>query len=252
MNAERTVMQSLSVHLLPELVDEDQLTGKTVVIIDVLRATTTIAYALSAGAVCVIPCLEIDEALQVRETLDGDVVFGGERGGVKIDGFDFGNSPLEYTSESIGGKTLIFTTTNGTRAMKTAEKARRVLLAAFVNLSSVCDRLVGEQHLEIVCAGTDRQITREDVLLAGAITEHLTQRSDQTTLNDQATIALDSWTRFSRELAEESIPLHESMRNSVGARNLIELGQERDIEIASQLDKLETVPELDLVEWQIK
>ncbi|HRX79554.1 MAG TPA: 2-phosphosulfolactate phosphatase, partial [Pirellulaceae bacterium] len=172
-------------------------------------------------------------------------------GGNRIEGFDFGNSPTEYTTATVGGKTLVFTTTNGTRAMKTAEKASRVLLAAFVNLCAVCDHLAAEEAIEIVCAGTNRQITREDVLLAGAIAEQLSRTGQQPTLNDQATIAIESWTRFTRELAENKVPLHESLRNSFGARNLIEIGLERDIEIAAQLDKLEVVPELDLARWRI-
>ncbi|MEX0818634.1 MAG: 2-phosphosulfolactate phosphatase, partial [Pirellulaceae bacterium] len=242
-------MQAIHVHFLPELVDEGQLTGKAVVVIDVLRATTTIAYALAAGATSVIPCLEVDEARKLREGFGQDAVLGGERGGVKIEGFDFGNSPTEYTEATVGGKTLIFTTTNGTRAMKTAAGARRVFLAAFANLSAVCDRLAGEDDLDIVCAGTNRQITREDVLLAGAIAEQWARGKDGPNLNDQATIAIESWARFSRELSENKVPLYETLRNSSGARNLIEIGLDRDIEIAAQLDKLELVPELDLVRW---
>jgi len=244
-------MHTLHVHFLPELVDAGQLTGKTVVVIDVLRATTTIAYALAAGATSVFPCLEVDEARKLRAGFGNDAVLGGERDGVKIEGFDFGNSPEEYTEATVGGKTLIFTTTNGTRAMKSAAGARRVFLAAFVNISAVCDRLAGEQCIEIVCAGTNRQITREDVLLAGAIAEQLIRGADGPNLNDQATIAIESWSRFSRELAEHKVPLHETLRNSFGARNLIEIGLERDIEIAAQLDKLEVVPELDLARWRI-
>lgn len=242
---------AINVHFLPELVDDGQLTGKTVVVIDVLRATTTIAYAIAAGATCVIPCLEVDEARNLRSTMGREAVLGGERGGERIEGFDFGNSPSEYTTAAVGGKTLIFTTTNGTRAMKTAQQAGRVVLAGFVNLSAVCDRLAAEDVIEIVCAGTNRQITREDVLLAGAIAEQLSRVGDRLAMNDQATIATESWMRFTRELAENKVPLHESLRNSSGARNLIEIGLERDIEIAGQLDKLEVVPELDLAGWRI-
>ncbi|MDA1052224.1 MAG: 2-phosphosulfolactate phosphatase [Planctomycetota bacterium] len=244
-------MQTINAHFLPELVEDGQLTGKPVVVIDVLRATTTIVYALAAGAHCVVPCVDVDEARQMRKEFGDEARLGGERGGKRIDGFDFGNSPIEYTEATIKDKTLIFTTTNGTQAMKTAARARRVLLAAFVNLSAVCDQLALEESVEIVCAGTNRQITREDVLLAGAITEQLTRDGGCPQLNDQATIALDSWSRFSRELAENKVPLHETLRNSGGARNLIEIGLERDIEIAAQLDKLEVVPELDVARWRI-
>ena len=243
--------RTINVHFLPELVDDGQLTGKSAVVIDVLRATTTIAYAIAAGATCVIPCLDVDEARELYSRLGESAVLGGERGGNRIEGFHFGNSPVEYTAATVGGKTLIFTTTNGTRAMKTAQSAGRVVLAAFVNLSAVCDHLASETAIEIVCAGTNRQITREDVLLAGAIAEQLLRERTEATLNDQATIAIESWTRFTRELAENKVPLHETLRNSFGARNLIEIGLERDIEIAAQLDNLEVVPELDLARWRI-
>ena len=241
----------VNAHLLPELVDGGSLGGQLAIVIDVLRATTTIAHALAAGASSVIPCVDVDEARRVRAGFGDDARLGGERGGRRIEGFDFGNSPEEYTAATVKGKTLIFTTTNGTRAMKSAAGARRVLLAAFVNLSAVCDKIVNEERIEIVCAGTNRQITREDVLLAGAITEQVIRGQGQPTLNDQATIALDSWRRFSRELGEHKVPLHITLRDSLGARNLIEIGLERDIEIAAQLDKLETVPELDLATWRI-
>ncbi len=242
---------TINAHFLPELVDEGQLNDQIVVVIDVLRATTTIAHALAAGAEQIVPCLEIDEARKVQNQLGDEAMLGGERDGKKIEGFDFGNSPSEYTPATIAGKTLIFTTTNGTRAMKTAVTARRILLAGFVNLSAVCDRLSNEQQVEIVCAGTNRQITREDVLLAGAITHQLTRDAMPAKLNDQATIAVESWNRFTHELAEHKVPLHETLRNSFGARNLIEIGLERDIEIAAQLDNLEVVPQLDIARWHI-
>lgn len=244
-------MQSIHVHFLPELVNDGQLTGRTVVVIDVLRATTTIAYALAAGATCVIPCTAVEEAREAGKEFGVSAALGGERDGIKIEGFDFGNSPTEYTREAIEGKTLFFTTTNGTRAMQTAKGAGRVLLAGFANLSAVCDCLADENAVEIVCAGTNRQITREDVLLAGAISEQLICNEHRPEMNDQATIALESWKRFSQELAQNKVPLHESLRVSYGARNLIEIGLERDIEIAAQLDKLEIVPELDIAAWRI-
>lgn len=245
------MLRTLNAHFLPELVDDGQLTGTTVVVIDVLRATTTIAHALAAGVAEVIPCLEVEEARRMGAEIGPGAVLGGERGGKKIEGFDFGNSPAEYTPDTIGGKTLVFTTTNGTRAMKTASRASRVLLAGFVNLSAICDRLSGLERVEIVCAGTNRQITREDVLLAGAIAHQLAKDRPQVQLNDQATIAIESWSRFASELGDHKVPLHETLRNSFGARNLIEIGLERDIEIAGQLDNLEVIPELDIAGWRI-
>src|SRR5438067_13583166 len=99
----------LDVYLLPDLVESAALAGEMVVVIDVLRATTTIIHALAAGAREVVPCLEIDEARGVAGRLGKAAVLGGERGGVAIAGFDLGNSPAEYTRERVGGKTVVFT-----------------------------------------------------------------------------------------------------------------------------------------------
>lgn len=243
--------KTVNVHFLPDLIPQELLSDRTVVVIDVLRATTTIAHALAAGAKCVIPCLEVAEVRQRKPEVDGDVVLGGERGGVKIEGFDLGNSPAEYTPESVGGKTLLFTTTNGTRAMKRAAGASQVLLASFANFSAVCDRLSRERRIDILCAGTRQEVTREDVLLAGAIVDDLLQSSDAISMNDQALLAADSWSRFRQDLADHETPLHESLRRSKGGRNLIKIGMERDIEIAAQIDSLTVVPELDLKTWRI-
>src|SRR5262245_17681938 len=102
----------LDVYLLPDLAEPAALAAKTVVVIDVLRATTTIVHALAAGAREVVPCLEVEEARQVAARLGKVAVLRGERGGVAIAGFDVGNSPAEYTRERVGGKTVVFTTTN--------------------------------------------------------------------------------------------------------------------------------------------
>ncbi|MBP89892.1 MAG: 2-phosphosulfolactate phosphatase [Planctomycetaceae bacterium] len=243
--------KSINVHFLPELIPEQLLAKKTFVVIDVLRATTTIAHALAAGAKSVVPCLEVADVRQRKGELAGEVVLGGERDGVKIEGFDFGNSPAEYTAESVGGKTLLFTTTNGTRAMKRASGAAQVLLAAFANFSAVCDRLSREQHIEVLCAGTNQEVAREDVLLAGAIVDDQHNSDSRISMNDQALLAADSWSRFRQDLADHETPLHETLRSSRGGRNLIEIGLERDIEIAAQIDTLYVVPKLDLGAWRI-
>ena len=112
--------RELSVHLLPELVSAEQLRGGVAVVIDVLRASTTLIQALASGATAVYPVAEVDEARELAEAFRGErVLLGGERGGRPIPGFDLGNSPCEYTPEVCRGARVIFTTTNGTRASAT-------------------------------------------------------------------------------------------------------------------------------------
>jgi 2-phosphosulfolactate phosphatase len=242
-------------HFLPDLTTPEALAGADVVVIDVLRATTTIVHALAAGAVEVIPCLDVEEARERAESLGERAVLGGERGGVRIEGFQLGNSPEEYTPQAVTGRTLVFTTTNGTRAMRQCSRATRVWIGAFVNFSAVCNALAEAPIVHLLCAGTDRHITREDVLLAGAIAEELSAgraagMSAGIRLNDQAEIAVDAWrSAVGRQTGERL--LAEALRASRGGRNLLELGHDRDIEIAAALDRFNFVPTLNLREGRI-
>jgi 2-phosphosulfolactate phosphatase len=241
------------VYLLPSLATAEDFAGTTTVVIDVLRATTTITHALAADAEAVIPCFSAEEAQNRAAAIGGRALLGGERGGERIAGFDLGNSPAEYTAEKLRGKLLVFTTTNGTRALQHARNAARILLAAFVNFSALCRELSGAERVGIVCAGTDGQITREDTLLAGAIVDELLRGSAGTgwVLNDQAEIAADAWRALVRGMST-GVPLASHLRSSLGARNLIELGMERDIDIAAQIDQFDFVPELEIATWQIR
>jgi 2-phosphosulfolactate phosphatase len=238
-----------NVHLLPGLVTADELAGSNVVVVDILRATTTIVHALAARAKRVIPLLEVEEALKLKDHLGDDAVLGGERGGRKIAGFDLGNSPAEYTTAAVAGKTLVFTTTNGTRAMQLARQGQRVIIGSFANFSAVCRELADLGRVDILCAGTDGQVTREDVLFAGAVLDDLT-RGRQLRTNDQADIAADAWRGAASDFAGPK-PLAEYLRASLGGRNLIEIGHERDIDIAAQIDKFDLLAELNLTKWEI-
>ena len=249
MEAKVPTARKIEVYLLPALVEPAELAGKAVVVIDVLRATTTIIHALAAGATQVIPCLEVDEARWMAKEMGGEAVLGGERGGQQIPGFDLGNSPLEYTPGAVSGKTVVFTTTNGTRAMLRCRAARQVLMGAFVNFSAVCRELAGENEIVLLCAGTDGHVTREDALFAGAVVDDLA-RAAKCTVNDQGQIAADAWRTAVRLLTDR--PLGIKLRDSRGGRNLIEIGQENDIDIAAQIDKFDIVPQLDLAAWRIR
>jgi 2-phosphosulfolactate phosphatase len=250
--ARRRMPQEIHVHQLPELVTADQLAGAAVVVIDVLRASTTIAHALDAGADCVIPCLEVDEARQLANQLEGLVVLGGERQGLKIDGFDLGNSPTDYTPDSVGGRTVVFTTTNGTKAMMRCRRAKRVLVGCFANYSAICRALRPESVVHLLCAGTDGAITREDVLAAGMmVVELCCEDDDPPRLNDQAELAADAFRTVTEDLIA-GVRLASVLAECEGGRNLIARGLGRDIETAAQIDSLGVVPELDLIEWRIE
>ena len=246
----------LAAHFLPELTSPAELAGGTVAVIDVLRATTTITQALASGASEVIPCLEIDEARRVAARLPtGRAVLGGERGGLRIAGFDLGNSPSEYTIEAVGGRTVVCTTTNGTKAMLACREARRVVVAALVNLGAVCRALAGEEVIHLLCAGTRGRITREDVLTAGGIACLLTAEDPSAfELNDEAAIAKSAWLEATGGASADvsRSRLVTELHRSQGGRDLAAIGLDHDIVDVAQLDRLDCVGELDLAAWSIR
>jgi 2-phosphosulfolactate phosphatase len=238
-------MPTVNVHLLPDLVAEEALAGSAVVVMDVLRATTTLTYALAAGAAKVIACLEIDEARRIAASLAGErPLLGGERGGLRIEGFDLGNSPSEYTPESIAGRTLVFTTTNGTRAMLHCRQARQVLLGSLVNRQAVVRALTDEARIDLVCAGTRGQITREDALCAGALVAGMAQIGGGRQLNDQALLVLAAWHVLAAGGMDSDL-LAEELKDTQGGRNLLAEGLQADIPWAARLDRFDLVPRFD-------
>jgi 2-phosphosulfolactate phosphatase len=251
---------TLNVYALPKYVESKELAGATAVVIDVLRAATTIAYALEAGAIEVIPCLEVSDALKLAEQFAADeIVLGGERDGVPIDGFELGNSPEEYSPDRVGGKTLIFTTTNGTRAMTHARAADEVLVAAFVNVSAIVAQLLGREKVHIICGGTDGRISEDDVLLAGMLVERLQRQAGVAyQQNGQAITAREFWLNsFALPQALGAEPLEpdrlaEQLRKSLGAQNLIALGLDDDILAASRIDRFDGAPRLDTKTFRIR
>jgi len=252
-------MPILNVYALPAYATPEELAGGTVVVIDVLRASTTIIHALEAGAKEVVPCLEPDEAHRLAGEIGRhDVVLGGERRGLRIEGFDLGNSPSEYTPESVGGKTLVFTTTNGTRAMHHSRTARRVLIGAFVNASAVFEQLVGQEQVHLLCAGTRGEFSRDDILFAGLLVEWLQRRGGMNyQTNVQALTARENWvSSFAVPYTLGAEPLDPELlavqlRKSAGGRNLTAIGLDADILDAARIDRFQTVPELDLETFRI-
>jgi 2-phosphosulfolactate phosphatase len=244
------------VHLLPTLFQPPDLRGGVAVVLDVLRASSTIIQALAARAETVVPCGDLDEARRLAAAAPpGTVLLGGERGGLKISGFDLGNSPREYTREVLSGKRVIFTTTNGTRALLRAKEARRILIGALSNVGAVVELLAEETGpVHLVCAGTDGRITLEDVLCAGAIAHWFNLASGDADPGDDATqLALSLFASCGHEYDR----VHEDrvlamLRQSRGGRNLIDCGLESDIAVCAEENRLDIVPELSREPWEIR
>jgi 2-phosphosulfolactate phosphatase len=250
----------VNVYSLPQVVAPEELADGTTVVIDVLRSTTTIAFALEAGAKRVLPAAEVDEARALAARFpSGEAILGGERRGLPIDGFDLGNSPGEYTPERVRGKTIVLTTTNGTRAMARTRLSQRVLIGSFVNASAVCRQLFGLQEIHLLCSGTDGRVSRDDVLLAGMLVERLQREGGLSyKMNAQAVTALEVWlSSFSRPRAigAESLPpqvLAQELRDSLGGRNLVEIGLEKDILAAAEIDRFANIPILNTGDFCIE
>ncbi len=230
--------QSLSVHLLPRLVDPAELTASCAVVIDVLRASTTIVQALSAGAQDILTCHDAELARRQAASIP-QALLAGERSGVALPGFDLGNSPSEY-QENVRQRTIVFTTTNGTASLHRARQARVVVVAAFTNLSAVCTFLAEQRRVDVICSGTDGVVTAEDALLAGVIVDRLCGNSGPFVLaNDSARICQLAW----RALGEPKYDaLVQQLELSAGGRNLIAKGFAADIEFAAQVDLCAIVP----------
>jgi 2-phosphosulfolactate phosphatase len=165
--------------------------GRVVAVIDVLRASTTIAVSLSNGARAILPMESSDDAVTRSKQLEpGAFRLAGERRMLKIDGFDLGNSPLEHTREAVEGKTVLLLTTNGTKALLAVQGACDVVVASYVNLTAVSTMLRtalrGGADVTLVCAGQDRQFALEDAACAGRYLHAVSKRLTGLDMNDAA------------------------------------------------------------------
>jgi len=204
------------------------------VVIDVLRATTSIATAFTNGCGQIIPVETVEQAFAKKEHFYSEGILTGERQGVLIQGFHLGNSPFEYSRENVGGKTVIMTTTNGTLALNKAAGAGKVYTAAFVNCLAVCDRLRQEcRNVVILCAGTEGRFSVEDTLCAGLIVDRL---SDVAELSDKAMACQAMYQGFSSNFAER-------VKNSSHAQYLTQIGFAKDVDFCLQHDHFTVVPE---------
>jgi len=209
--------------------------GRTVFVIDILRATTTMCAALDHGAKAIIPVASTEEALRLAQTIgSADVLLAGEKDCVRIPGFHLGNSPLEMTEPAVRGKTLIVTTTNGTKALLAAQGAAAVYAVGAANLTLAAEKAREEIERDgsvlVVCAGRDGAFSLDDAYCAGRLAAAaLESRKPRRGLNDAAIASLDLVRRYGDRWERP-------LTYSRAGRELIHLGFRDDVLDAARLD----------------
>ncbi|HVB03963.1 MAG TPA: 2-phosphosulfolactate phosphatase [Chitinophagaceae bacterium] len=222
----------LEVCLSPALLHLYDLSGATVVIVDVLRATSTICTALYNGAARVIPVDTVEKCISLG--LELNALTAGERDGKIVPGLQRGNSPFEYSREAIAGKSLVLTTTNGTRLLHMARNAADIITGSFPNLTAVCDYLVsGNRHVVIACAAWKNRVNMEDVLFAGAVINRIRDRLD---------IACDSAIIAESLYLQAKGNIFNFLKNAAHFKRLTGYGLEKDIVYCLTQDIAGTLP----------
>lgn len=216
-----------------------QLQDRVVTVIDVQRAGTSVAVALHNGARAVVPAESTEEALRIARSLGrSEAILCGERQGVRIDGFDLGNSPAEFSPERVRDRVLVMTTTNGTRSLLAAAAARRTFMASFVNMRAVVQAMAEiDADPLIVCAGRQGSVSVDDALCAGTmVADYLVRQDvDESSLDDGALAAL--------ALARQIGPVTEDfLRTTRAGRALENVGHGDDIGFCARVDSVPVVP----------
>jgi 2-phosphosulfolactate phosphatase len=236
-------MIRVRVYFSPSHIDELLLRDKTVVVIDVLRASTTITYAMAAGAREIIPVGSVDQAMKIVGNLfSTSTILCGERGGKRIEGFKLGNSPAEYTKEAVEGKSLILTTTNGAVALTKSKYARHCYVSSFVNLSATVNLLANLSDLEetgltILCSGREDDFSVEDATCAGLLLDALAKQRPFD-LSDGARTVLS----IAKEYGSDILG---TLQQSDHGKYLTSIGFADDIVTSSQIDSVPIVPVLE-------
>ncbi len=231
-------MNSLETLFIPEEIKNKELTGKLVIVIDVLRASSTIVTALANGCRVFIPILSPEQAKEKAQQFEKDsVLLGGEREGKKIEGFDLGNSPREYKGDVVKDKTIIFSTTNGVKTLEMVKNAHRIIIGSFLNLHAVCNYCTNYQgDILIICAGREGKYSLEDTACAGMLIDSL-----KNALSD---IYQESDANFTAQLLCEKFDnnILEILRKYQHCGYLESIGLEKDLKFCSQLDFFQIVP----------
>ena len=223
-------------------VTPDKVLHKNCVVIDVFRATSVIITALGAGAARGIPAVTVEEAFRMRKSLSErghPALLGGERHAVKVEGFDKGNSPVSYTAPEVRGTTIVFTTTNGTRAINNARAARRIYIGALINAGAVSRRLLAEgRDVVLVCSGREDNYTLEDALCAGMIADTVLETDPSVFLTDIARTMRDIYCLYRDDLRK-------GLANCQHYNHIMSIGLQDDVEYCLRRDICDTVPYVD-------
>lgn len=233
------MIDNLDVYVSAYSFQEEELRKKTAVVIDVFRATSTIVTALGNGAKGIIPVEDMYAAGKISQNLNSsNFLLCGEKGGEKIEGYDLGNSPFEYTPEAVKGKTIIFNTSNGTKALKRTSLAREVLVGSFLNLKTIVDALKEtENEIVLICAGWRGRLSLEDLLCAGNIIYELTDGNLPEDARDGAKVAFGLYKKFGNDIIGV-------LRTSNHAQRLQHLKTGKDIGFCCQLNTNDILPAL--------
>lgn len=226
-----TTARAIDVCLSPDLMHLYSIHDRTVVITDILRATSCMTTALAHGVAGIIPFASLEDCLRSKNE---NCFTAGERNGEKVDGFDFGNSPFEYMDPSLKGKRIGFTTTNGTQAISKSKNAKEVIIGSFLNLSSVAAYLrESENNVLVVCAGWKGRVSLEDTLFAGAVVENL---------KDSLSAECDAPLMAQRLYLMARNNMMEFMKDSSHVKRLRRLNIQKDIEFCLTPDQYHVVP----------
>ena len=215
-------------------ITQEKVKGKTVIIIDVLRATSVMTTALANGVKAIYPYKDIESVLK-NSKLDKNPLLCGERKGLKIERFDCGNSPLEYPRELVEGRNMYMTTSNGTRAIeKSADGAERIYISAFLNVGRVAKQIVEDNRdVVIVCSGTDDNFSLDDALCAGEIIKRATK---------EKAIELSDMAIGLKFIAENSKDIPITLKGTKHYEYLKSIGFTGDMEHCFTMDKYDILP----------
>ncbi len=223
----------------PVIADELYFTGKNVIVIDVLRASTTIVTALQNGAKEIVPVATVEFGVKISGGMfGGQTLLGGERNTRKVEGFALGNSPLEYTSDIVSGKTIILYTTNGSKAIVKAKFAANLFICSYLNLNAVAEQIFKSgEDFEILCAGKSNAFSMEDSVCAGRLIKEIMSRKEELVATDTAKVSLS----LNKSFGKNTLKM---LRETEHGKLLLQNGFEEDLKYAAGIDTSDVIPYL--------